>query len=81
MAQLTNTFETYDAVGNREDLQNIIYNIQSVQVMLRRLNTNGKLILLQPLQPTLKRRVMIHLQQQCQLQLVFSTIHRFHTNL
>ena len=27
MAQLTNTFETYDAVGNREDLQNIIYNI------------------------------------------------------
>ena len=27
MAQLSNTFETYDAVGNREDLQNIIYNI------------------------------------------------------
>tara|TARA_R100001530_G_scaffold534_2_gene845 strand:- start:137 stop:1078 length:942 start_codon:yes stop_codon:yes gene_type:complete len=27
MAQLTNTFETYDAVGNREDLQNVIYNI------------------------------------------------------
>ncbi len=27
MAQLSNTFETYDAVGNREDLQNVIYNI------------------------------------------------------
>ena len=27
MAQLTNTFETYDATGNREDLANIIYNI------------------------------------------------------
>ena len=27
MAQLGNTFETYDAVGNREDLQNVIYNI------------------------------------------------------
>jgi hypothetical protein len=27
MAQATNTFETYDAVGNREDLQNVIYNI------------------------------------------------------
>ena len=27
MAQLSNTFETYDAVGNREDLQNVIYDI------------------------------------------------------
>ena len=27
MAQLTNTFETYDAVGNREDIQDIIYDI------------------------------------------------------
>jgi hypothetical protein len=27
MAQLTNTFETYDATGNREDLANVIYNI------------------------------------------------------
>ena len=27
MAQLSNTFETYDATGNREDLQNVIYNI------------------------------------------------------
>ena len=27
MAQLGNTFETYDAVGNREDLMNVIYNI------------------------------------------------------
>jgi len=27
VAQLTNTFETYDATGNREDLANIIYNI------------------------------------------------------
>jgi len=31
MAQLTNTFETYDAVGNREDLQNIIYNISPTE--------------------------------------------------
>jgi len=27
MAQLSNTFETYDATGNREDLANVIYNI------------------------------------------------------
>jgi len=27
MAQLSNTFETFDAVGNREDLQNVIYDI------------------------------------------------------
>jgi hypothetical protein len=27
MGQLTNTFETYDVTGNREDLANIIYNI------------------------------------------------------
>ena len=27
MAQLTNTFETYDATGNSEDLANVIYNI------------------------------------------------------
>ena len=27
MAQLTNTFETFDAVGGREDLQNVIYDI------------------------------------------------------
>jgi hypothetical protein len=27
MAQLSNTFETFDAVGGREDLQNVIYDI------------------------------------------------------
>ena len=27
MGQLTNTYETYDVTGNREDLANIIYNI------------------------------------------------------
>ena len=27
MAELSNTFETYDATGNREDLANVIYNI------------------------------------------------------
>ena len=27
MGQLSNTFETYDATGNREDLANVIYNI------------------------------------------------------
>lgn len=27
MAQITNTFETYDAVGNREELADKIYQI------------------------------------------------------
>lgn len=27
MAVPTNTFETYDAIGNREDLTDVIYNI------------------------------------------------------
>lgn len=27
MAQIANTFETYDATGNREELSDIIHNI------------------------------------------------------
>jgi hypothetical protein len=27
MAQPTNSFSTYDAIGNREDLSDVIYNV------------------------------------------------------
>ena len=31
MAQVTNAFDTYEAIGNREDLADIIYNISPTQ--------------------------------------------------
>jgi len=31
MAQPTNTFDTYDAVGIREDLQDVIYSISPTE--------------------------------------------------
>ena len=31
MAQVTNAFDSYEAIGNREDLADIIYNISPTQ--------------------------------------------------
>lgn len=42
MAQPTNTFDTYDAVGNREDLSDIIYNISPTDTPLLTTAKRGK---------------------------------------
>ena len=55
MAQPTNTFDTFDAVGEREDLMDVIYDISPIETPFqsnvakttaKQLFTNGRLTLL-----------------------------------
>ena len=42
MAQPTNTFDSYDAKGNRESLADIIYNISPVETPFLTMAARGK---------------------------------------
>ena len=42
MTQPSNTFDTYDAVGNREDLANIIYSISPTDTPFMTMAGRGK---------------------------------------
>jgi hypothetical protein len=42
MAQPTNSFSTYDAIGNREDLSDVIYNVAPWETPLMSAMPNNK---------------------------------------